>query len=345
MYLICYGTRPELIKLFPIINEFKKLKIKHKTFFTGQHLDLIKDFSQLSGQPDYHLENTMEHNQSLNSLFSKIVKNSDEIIAQDDFKVIVQGDSSTSYAAALAAFYNKKDVIHIEAGLRTHNLQSPFPEEGNRVMISHIANMHFCPTRKSVENLNKEGIQNNVYLVGNTVVDSYNLILKNFKAPSKISEIIKDTQNYYLATLHRRENRNNNFIKIWNDLNTIAKNKKIIYITHPSVPDASSYLDKSIIQIDPVNYSEMLYLIQNCSGIISDSGGLQEEAVCAKKKILICRDTTERPETIEYGYGKLVGTNVLENLEFLQNKLNTKKNINPYGENVSSKIAGILIKT
>ena len=100
----------------------------------------------------------MEHNQSLNSLFSKIVKNSDEIIAQDDFKVIVQGDSSTSYAAALAAFYNKKDV-HIEVGLRTHNLQSPFPEEGNRVMISHIANMHFCPTRKSVENLNKEGIQ------------------------------------------------------------------------------------------------------------------------------------------------------------------------------------------
>ena len=342
MFLVCFGTRPELIKLFPIINEFKKTKTPFKTLFTGQHKDMINDFLSLSGSPDYVLEDVMTHGQSLNSLISKIIEKSDSIMSKEDFRVIVQGDSSTSYTAALSAFNNNRPIIHIEAGLRTYNLKSPFPEEANRVMISHIADLHFCPTKKSVENLSKEGIDNNVYLVGNTIVDSFKLILNNSDISKNIKNLVNNTEDYLLATLHRRENRNKNFNDIWNQLNNISKKRKIIYIKHPSVPNVEKNLDSSIIQIDPVAYPEMLYLINESKGIISDSGGLQEEAVCAKKKILICRDTTERPETIEFGYGKLVGTSVEKNISFLDDHIGKSNSKNPYGEKVSEKIVRIL---
>lgn len=342
MFLVCFGTRPELIKLFPIINEFKKTKTPFKTLFTGQHKDMINDFLSLSGSPDYVLEDVMTHGQSLNYLISKIIEKSDSIMSKEDFRVIVQGDSSTSYTAALSAFNNNRPIIHIEAGLRTYNLKSPFPEEANRVMISHIADLHFCPTEKSVENLSKEGIDSNVYLVGNTIVDSFKLILNNSDISKNIKNLVSNTEDYLLATLHRRENRKKNFNDIWNQLNNISNNRKIIYIKHPSVPNVEKKLNSSIMQIDPVAYPEMLYLINESKGIISDSGGLQEEAVCAKKKILICRDTTERPETIEFGYGKLVGTSVEKNISFLDDHIEESNSKNPYGEEVSKKIVSIL---
>jgi UDP-N-acetylglucosamine 2-epimerase (non-hydrolysing) len=342
MFLVCYGTRPELIKLFPIIEELKKTNTPFRTLFTGQHKDLIKDFKSLSGDPDYVLDEVMEHGQSLNSLVSKIINKSDSIISSKDFRVIVQGDSSTSYAAALSAFNNNKQIIHIEAGLRTNDLKSPFPEEGNRAMISHIADFHFCPTKESVANLKNEGINKNVFLVGNTIVDSFKILLDSENTSPEVKNLIDTIGEYYLVTLHRRENRSRNFENIWSQLNEISKNKNIIYITHPSVPDSRKKLENTITKIDPVKYQEMLFLIKNSKGIISDSGGLQEEAVCAERKILICRDTTERPETIECGYGRLVGTKIIENMDFFEDSKNDKNLSNPYGNDVSKKIISIL---
>ena len=175
-------------------------------------------------------------------------------------------------------------------------------------MISQIANIHLCPTEKAMENLNLEGINLNVHLVGNTIVDSHRLILNNGKVSSNIEELVDNTDEFYLCTLHRRENREY-FIDMWNELNEIAEYKKIIYITHPSVQNSREYLSKKIEILKPINYQDMIYLIDKSKGVISDSGGIQEEVVCMKKKILICRNNTERPETVSIGTNEIIGTN------------------------------------
>lgn len=342
MYLVTYGTRPELIKLFPLINKMKELGIEHKTLFTGQHKDLILEFENLTHKPDFVLENIMEHGQSINALITKIINQSQEVLNKLDCKVIVQGDAASTFAMALSGFNNNKEVIHLEAGLRTYNIQSPFPEEGFRKMISQISTTHLCPTKKSVENLKNEKILDNVYLVGNTIVDSCEYILNNGKTSIDLENVVQKNHPYYLCTLHRRENIND-FKDMWSQLNEISKNNTILYIKHPSVPDAKNYLSKSIIQLDPLNYQDMIYAIKFSDGIISDSGGLQEEAICLEKNILICRDTSERPETIESGYGLLVGKKIKENIEFLENKSKKTINNNPYGANVINKVIDVLI--
>jgi UDP-N-acetylglucosamine 2-epimerase (non-hydrolysing) len=342
MYLITYGTRPELIKLFPLINKMKKLGIEHKTLFTGQHRDLILEFENLTDKPDFVLENIMEHGQSINALVSKIINQSDEIIRKLDCKVIVQGDAASTFAIAFSGFNNNKEVVHLEAGLRTYNIESPFPEEGFRKMISQISTTHLCPTSRSVDNLKNEKILENVYLVGNTIVDSCEYILNNEKTSTKLKNLVQKNLSYYLCTLHRRENINN-FKQMWSQLNDISKNKTILYVKHPSVPEARDYLSKNIIQLDPLSYQDMIYAINYSDGIISDSGGLQEEAICLEKKILICRDTSERPETIESGYGLLVGAEIKKNIEFLQNKSEKTIINNPYGANVIDKVIDVLI--
>ena len=342
MYLVTYGTRPELIKLFPLINKMKELGIEHKTLFTGQHEDLILEFENLTHKPDFVLENIMEHGQSINALITKIINQSQEVLNKLDCKVIVQGDAASTFAMALSGFNNNKEVIHLEAGLRTYNIQSPFPEEGFRKMISQISTTHLCPTKKSVENLKNEKILENVYLVGNTIVDSCEYILNNGKTSIDLENVVQKNHPYYLCTLHRRENIND-FKDMWSQLNEISKNNTILYIKHPSVPNAKNYLSKSIIQLDPLSYQDMIYAIKFSDGIISDSGGLQEEAICLEKNILICRDTSERPETIESGYGLLVGKKIKENIEFLENKSKKTINNNPYGANVINKVIDVLI--
>ena len=321
MYLICYGTRPELLKLIPLVNKMK-IEKKYKVLFSGQHKDLIKDFEHLINT-DLILEDIMEHNQTLNKLVSKILIKMDEIFEKYNIEnIIIQGDTTTAYGIALSGFHNKKKVIHIEAGLRTYDKYSPFPEELNRKMISQIADIHICPTIIAVENLKKENIRENVYLCGNTIVDMYKFINSNINPSEDIKNIIKKYKKYILVTLHRRENRGKNMEKMWNDLNILSEdnNIKYIYITHPSLPDSYNKLSKNIILLEPLNYENMVYLISNCYGIISDSGGLQEEALCANKKILVCRDTTERPETINSGYGLLVKTQIKENIDFFEEK-------------------------
>lgn len=338
MYLFCYGTRPEIIKQFPLIKEFEKRKIKYKTLFTGQHLDLVKDYYNLIGDPDYTLENVLKPGQSLNQLVSKILSKTD-ILLTENIKLIVQGDTSTAFAVALAGFQNNNKVIHLEAGLRTFNIRSPFPEEANRSLISKISDIHFCPTRKAVANLKAEGIKKNVFLVGNTIVDSFKYI-DEYGIPSEgVKKIVSKNTPYIICTLHRRENKKN-LVKLWRDINKIHNRKKIIYINHPSITKSAQYLSKNVLQINPVSYQDMIYLIKNSNGIISDSGGIQEEVVSAKKNILICRDTTERPETVDSGYGKLIGLDIADNIDFLDNKNHNNKN--PYGKNVSQKITDIL---
>ena len=342
MYLITYGTRPELIKTFPLIKKMRDLGIKHKTLFTGQHKDLIREFENLTYKPDFVLENIMEHGQSINALVSKIIKQSQEIIDKLDCKVVIQGDAASTFAMALSGFNNNKEVVHLEAGLRTYNIESPFPEEGFRRMISQISNIHLCPTSRSVNNLKKENIVDNVYLVGNTIVDSCDYILKNGKTSNEIEKLVQKNSPYYLCTFHRRENIKN-FENIWKQLNDISKDVTLVYIKHPSVPNAGDYLSKNIIQLDPINYQDMIFAINSSDGIISDSGGLQEEAICLEKNILVCRDTSERPETIESGYGLLVGTEIKSNIDFLQNKSRKILTNNPYGTNVIDKVINVLI--
>ena len=346
MYLISYGTRPEIIKLFPLINEFKKEKIPFFTLFTGQHKDLFLMFKELIPKPDFILDKVMEKGQSLNQLSSKIIKQFDSILVDNkEIKyVIVQGDTTSAYSLALSAFYQKRIVMHIEAGLRSNNKFSPFPEEINRKLISHISDYHFCPTKLSLENLNKEGISKNVFLVGNTVVDAFDYIYNNYKNSKDFHKPLFTDKPYILVTLHRRENRGERIRSMWDQLNILSSEYTFIYIQHPSCPESKDFLNDNIIKISPQSYYSMVFLIKNSVGIITDSGGLQEEATCANKKILICRNITEREETIHSGFGLLVNTDISNNINFLFNANTSHLNTNPYGKNVSKKIITILKK-
>lgn len=343
MYLICFGTRPELIKCIPIIQKFKEKNIHFKTLFSGQHETLIEDFYKYIDKPDFILTNIMEHGQTLNQLSSKILLNLNKLFIENNFSnIIVQGDTTTAYTIALSAFYFKIPVIHLEAGLRTNNKYSPFPEEINRRLISQIASIHLCPTKLSLENLQKEQITNKVYLVGNTIVDIYKYIFEKTNPSNKIQEIINNNKDYIVVTLHRRENRGEKMNLMWQQLNTLSIKYRFIYITHPSLPDSKNILDNSnIILLEPQDYESMVHLISNSKGIITDSGGLQEEAVCANKRILVCRDTTERPETIECGLGKLIDTKIIDNIKFFDEEIINLKE-NPYGNNVCEKIINII---
>ena len=338
MYLICFGTRPELIKLIPLIKKFKEKNIEFKTLFSGQHENLIKDFYKYIDEPNYIFQNIMEHGQSLNQLSSKILLQSNQLFIDNKFShVVVQGDTTTAYSLTLSAFHFQIPVIHLEAGLRTNNKYSPFPEEINRRLISQIANIHLCPTQKSIENLYNENIRENVFLTGNTIVDMYDYIQKNTNPDSFVKSLIENNKIYYVVTLHRRENRGEKIRKMWEQLNQLSNKYKFIYISHPSLSESKEILNKNIILLKPQNYENMIHLVLNSSGIITDSGGLQEEAVCAMKKVLVCRDTTERPETIECGIGKLIDTNIMDNITFFDEDF---VNIieNPYGNNVCEKV-------
>jgi UDP-N-acetylglucosamine 2-epimerase (non-hydrolysing) len=338
MYLICFGTRPELIKLIPLIHKFKKENIQFKTLFSGQHENLIQDFYKYIDYPDYIFKNIMEHGQTLNKLAGKIINHMDELYDKELVtNVIVQGDTTTAFTIALSAFHRQIKIIHLEAGLRTNNKHSPFPEELNRRMISQLSDVHLCPTKISINNLQNEKITQNVYLVGNTIVDMYEYILKN----TTPNQEIQNYKDYILVTLHRRENRGEKINVMWKQLNDLSSKYKFIYITHPSLTESKKVLNNNIIILEPQNYESMVHLIYNSKGIITDSGGLQEEAVCANKKVLVCRDTTERPETIECGLGKLVDTQIIENICFFD-EVSDYIIDNPYGNNVCEKIITIV---
>lgn len=283
MYLVCFGTRPEYIKLKSIIDNVPKYKVNIKTCFTGQHRHLLDGINV-----DYAL--TFENNHSenrLNDIVINILKNT--YIFENIDNVIVQGDTTTAMAMALSAFQSKIRVIHIEAGLRTFNSMDPFPEEMNRQLISKLASIHFCPTETNAQNLLKESIpEKNIHVVGNTGLDNIN------RNDCRYDDIV-------LVTMHRRNNLD--IMDEWfTEIEKVAKlypHIKFILPIHPNPKvQKHRHLLKTVNVVEPMDHDEIIEVMKKCKFIISDSGGIQEEASFLNKRIIICRETTERQEVL-----------------------------------------------
>jgi len=333
--LICYGTRPEFIKIKPLLLKFKENDVKFKTLFTGQHIDL------LSGQEtDYKIN--IQEGDNTNRLDSIIQSNLNlpEEYFKDITHVLVQGDTTSALACALTAFNRKIKIIHLEAGLRTHNINSPFPEEANRQLISRIASINLCPTSNNAQNLINENCPGEIHIVGNTVLDN----LKSIK--DRVTY-----ENRILITLHRRENHS--IIKnYFESINLLAKKFEYIQFIIPLHPNPNVQAHKNVftsnnIKIEnPLKYEDMIEQLRTCKFFISDSGGIQEEACFLNKRVIICRESTEREEGIKSGHNILCPKP--EKLEFIFNQLiNNYININdcPFGDgNSSEKIIRILLK-
>lgn len=353
--LIVFGTRPEAIKMSPLVKVFKEdiTNFDTKVCVTGQHremLDQVLDFFSIV--PDFDL-NLMKPNQNLHNLTADIITGVKTVL--EDFKpdyVFVHGDTTTSMAAALASFYSGVKVCHVEAGLRTNNKLSPFPEEINRQITSRISDIHFAPTEKSKQNLLLENIaESKIFVTGNTVIDALFQGKKIIKKRSFIS--IKDlktkfdeNREFILVTGHRRENHGRGFVNIILALKDIAKNYPdidIIYPVHPN-PKVKDPVEKelgginNIKLINPQPYEAFIWLMDNCKLIITDSGGVQEEAPSLGKPVLVMRNTTERPEAIDIGTVVLVGADrnkiVEKTIELIdsEEKYNAMSFLNnPYG--------------
>lgn len=346
--LVCFGTRPEAIKMAPVIYELQKHKIDHKICVTAQHremLDQVLEFFRII--PDYDL-GLMLPNQSLNRLSGEILISFDKILTEVEPAILmVHGDTTTSVMAAWAAFHRQIEVAHIEAGLRTFNTSFPFPEEVNRQITARLTKYHFAPTSKAKENLLLEHIpEEKIFITGNTIVDAVNLGVSRLDRMNE-SELFSETDiitdRFILVTGHRRENFGKGFEQICEALLHIAKNEKIdiIYPVHLN-PNVKNHVYKklgnveNIYLIKPVSYPKMLYLLKNCEFIISDSGGIQEEAPAFHKKVLVTRDFSERMEGVEEGLSILVGTNpkeIIKEATLLLRSSDKKDNFkNPYGD-------------
>lgn len=361
--LTVFGTRPEGIKMAPIIKEMEKREeIESVTCITAQHremLDQVLDFFEI--QPDYDL-NLMKPNQNLYTLTADIITELKPILEefQPDY-VYVHGDTSTSTVAGLAAFYAGAKVCHVEAGLRTHNKWSPFPEEMNRQLTGRIADYHFAPTQQSYDNLIKENIKaENIVITGNTVIDALLDSSERVKSIHNneieyLKTIVDPSKKLILVTGHRRENHGQGFINICEALKEIATTHPDVQIVYPvhlnpnvqkPVHEILSGID-NIQLIDPLAYPAFVWLMTQSYMIITDSGGVQEEAPSLAKPVLVMRDTTERPEAVDAGTVILVGTDktkiVAETNDLLINK-NRYQSMselhNPYGDgNACERIA------
>ena len=356
--LLVFGTRPEAIKMAPLVKEF----IKHKDEFdirvcvTAQHrqmLDQVLDFFGIT--PDYDL-NLMKPNQSLNSVTADILMEMKPIL--DTFKpdyVLVHGDTATSTAAALAAYFSQCKVGHVEAGLRTFNKWSPFPEEMNRQITGRLADIHFAPTPQSEKNLLAEHVnEKDILVTGNTVIDALHESVKKVNASGytndeieSVKKIIDPSKEIILVTGHRRENFGQGFIQICHALKDIAGQRphvQIIYPVHlnPNVQKPVNEILTGVPNIHliaPLSYPSFVWLMDKAKIIITDSGGVQEEAPSLGKPVLVMRDTTERPEAVEAGTVILVGTDrekiVRETIYLLDNPAHytAMSHIeNPYGD-------------
>jgi len=327
--LIVFGTRPEAIKMMPLIKLFQHEKMYDcRVCITAQHremLDQVLDLFDIEAEYDL---NIMQPHQDLYEITSRIVLGMREVLS--DFSpdlVLVHGDTTTTSMAALAAFYQKIAVGHVEAGLRTGNLYSPWPEEANRRMVAVLAKFHFAPTQKSKENLLRENIsEENIIVTGNTVIDTLFLMLDKInKTPQMKAQIIQEINQVYplhrkrkfiLVTGHRRENFGESFVHICEAIKTIAANNPEIDIVYPVHlnPNVQEPVRKILGHIDnvyllaPMEYEIFLYLMHCAYLILTDSGGIQEEAPSLGKPVLVLRHETERPEALEAGTVKLVGT-------------------------------------
>lgn len=352
--LVCFGTRPEAIKMCSLVHALKQTDFDVKVCVTAQHremLDQVLDFFEIV--PDYDLD-IMKPNQSLNELSSRIFIKMDEVLASENPDlVLVHGDTTTSSICAWAAFHRAIKSAHVEAGLRTYNKYAPFPEELNRQVTARIADYHFAPTLVSKQNLLDEKIsEENIAVTGNTVIDSLLWTVakldKDF-SNEKIAALkskIDFSKKVILVTGHRRENFGDGFLSICKALAHIAENSdaEIVYPVHlnPNVQQPVMRLlsdHKNIHLIDPLDYPSFVWMMKQSYLIITDSGGVQEEAPSLGKPVLVMRETTERPEALEAGTVTLVGTDaekIAEKTFELLNDTSVYERMsqahNPYGD-------------
>tara|TARA_R110000868_G_scaffold8205_3_gene42616 strand:- start:203421 stop:204542 length:1122 start_codon:yes stop_codon:yes gene_type:complete len=355
------GTRPEAIKMAPVIKALERSE-QHESILcsTGQHREMLDQMIKLFElKVDYSL-NIMKANQTLAEITSKVIAELDKIIAKEkpDW-LLVQGDTSTCFAAALTAFYCGVKVGHVEAGLRTYNLQSPFPEEANRQLVSRISTLNFSPTDVSENNLLTEGTNKNAIVVtGNTVVDALLWINKKVRWQdswchnfSTAADVVKNNKNYVLVTGHRRENHGHGMENICQALLTLAHKYPdwhFIYPVHlnPNVQTPVLHNLSDVVNIHliaPQDYEPFIFLLRSCRIVLTDSGGVQEEAPSLGKPVLVMRDTTERPEGVTAGTSVLVGTDKEKITAYVSSLIDDPKvygemanAVNPYGDGTAA---------
>ena len=353
--LTIFGTRPEAIKMAPLVKEIEKNSdvLESVVCVTAQHRQILDQVLELFDiKPDYDLD-IMKENQDLWTLTSNVLLKTKEVIEEvKPDVVLVHGDTTTSMAAALSAFYAKVPVGHVEAGLRTFDKYYPFPEEINRVFTDSICTYYFAPTDKSCENLKKSLVNpDNIYKTGNTVIDALLYTVNNFDKDIEGLTLNPDLTTI-LLTSHRRENFGEPIREICKAILELVNNNddiEVVYPVHPNPnvrkPVYELLGDNSRIHlIEPLEYAEFCSLMKKSHIILTDSGGVQEEAPSLGKPVLVLRDTTERPEAIEYGTVKLVGTNKEKIVSTVQALLNDEAEykkmseaINPYGDGLASK--------
>lgn len=368
--LSIFGTRPEAIKMSPVIRKLQCSGLESVICVTAQHremLDQVLDIFDIA--PDYDLD-LMQSNQDLSSVTSRVLTEINKVIVHSKPNLIlVQGDTTTTFAASLAAFYQKIPVGHIEAGLRTYDKYSPFPEESNRRMTTLISDFHFAPTEWAKNNLIKENVSSErVFVTGNTVIDALYDVMKIielgqiYKKLQKKFNFLKTDRKFVLVTGHRRESFGEGFRNICTAIRKLAENfpeHDFVYSVHlnPNVrKPVQEILEQNKLPnvhlVEPMDYVSFVCLMKESYLILTDSGGIQEEAICFGKPILVMRDTTERPEGVQAGAARLVGNkeeNIFNNCtELLTSKLmysKMVKNTNIYGDGkASERIVDILKK-
>lgn len=355
--LLIIGTRPEAIKLIPLYLELKKSNYNVQLVCTGQHIDMINqvlDFFDIKLDISLSIKRITH---SLSELTSQLFLEMEKVlILNRPDLVIVQGDTTSAFVGGMCAFYNRIPVAHVEAGLRTNNKYSPFPEEINRTLISEIADFHFAPTEKSANNL-RLLYKENVFLTGNTVIDAVHLAQDMLKKKSEVykdkySEILKTGAKNILITSHRRENLGQGLVDICEAIKELTKqfgDYNFIYPVHlnPKVKVVvHSYLKNisNVHLLDPLSYDELLFVMSNSKVILTDSGGIQEEAPSFNIPVIVMRDETERQEGIEAKCAVLAGTNkksIVDAFSSIMNNPNLyekmAKATNPYGDGTASK--------
>jgi len=321
--LLIVGTRPEAIKVWPVIEEMKQQGVKFEILWSGQHSDLVKiNFNEFGFRVDFQL-NSVDRKNTLGVNTGELIQKFSNFLEDKAFScTVVHGDTLTAMSGAIASFYNQIPVFHLEAGLRTHNIRSPFPEEANRKIISSICKTHYAPTNISKQNLIREGhSEKSILVTGNTIVDSIKLafdknMLDNINVEKKILSGFEniDTQNVFsnvvLVTCHRQENFGHgitNLCNVLRDFSNLHKELKIIFPVHPN-PKIKLITDRilgdieNIYLIDPLGYFDFLTLLRQSRFCISDSGGIQEEARSLCVPLLLYREMTERPEILDWEY-------------------------------------------
>ncbi|WP_308462425.1 non-hydrolyzing UDP-N-acetylglucosamine 2-epimerase [Clostridium weizhouense] len=359
-----FGTRPEAIKMAPLVKELEKREeIESKVCVTAQHREMLDQVLELFDiKPDFDL-NIMKTRQTLTGITNKVLEGLEEIFQKEKpDMILVHGDTTTTFAGSLAAFYQQIRVGHVEAGLRTFNKYFPFPEEMNRKLTGSLADLHFAPTKGSKENLLREGInESDIYITGNTVIDAMeHTVEEDYKFVNEELQQIDFNKKVIMVTAHRRENWGEGIENICESLKKIVEENsevQIVYLVHlnPVVKDVVFNKLGNMERVHllpPLDTKETHNLMNKSFMVMTDSGGLQEEAPHLGKPVLVLRDVTERPEAVQYGTVKLVGTNIQNIVDEATKLINNteeyikmSKAVNPYGDGVASiRIADAIFK-